>query len=90
MWLPLEGRQCGHVHDYCVHEIKFGNVRSPRALARFRLDRSERFPRVAGTGIKVENPRSTTDGLSAVRRRAIDAVRAEDPVRAEFTKDFLG
>ena len=33
---------------------------------------------------------STTDGLSAVRRRAIDAVRAEDPVRAEFTKDFLG
>ena len=33
---------------------------------------------------------STTDGLFAVRRRAIDAVRAEDPVRAEFTKDFLG
>ena len=49
------GTQGGHVLDCCAHGIKFGNVRSPRALARFRLDRSERFPRVAGTGIKVEN-----------------------------------
>ena len=67
MWLPLEGRQRGHVHDYCVHEIKFGNVRSPRALARFRLDRSERFPRVVRTGIKVENARGVPCSASAAQ-----------------------